>query len=68
MGVQHERAHVEQCGGCGVPRAGADYVERHEVVFAKGEFAGERGIIVLAECVCGITSVIPLSVDLGRAA
>lgn len=58
----------DQCVGCGASLDRAEYVERHEVVFAKGEFAGERGIIVLAECSCGITSVVPLCVDLRRAA
>ena len=58
----------DQCVGCGLSLQKADYVERHEVVFAKGEYAGARGVVIVAECHCGITTVVPLSVDLRRAA
>ena len=58
----------DSCVGCGASLDRAEYVERHEVVFAKGEYAGARGVVIVAECSCGHTSVIPLSVDLRRAA
>ena len=58
----------DHCGGCGASLAGADHVERHEIVFASGEFRGEPGTVIVAECSCGATSVVPLSVDLRRAA
>lgn len=60
--------HDDHCIGCGVLLDRAEYVERHDVTFAKGEYAGEPGIIVLAECVCGHTTVVPLCVDLRRVA
>ena len=60
--------HGDHCGGCGAPLAGADYVERHQVVFGAGEFRGEPGTVIVAECSCGATEVIPLSVDLRRVA
>ena len=58
----------DSCVGCGASLDRAEYLERHAVVFAKGEYAGEPGIVIVAECHCGITTVVPLSVDLRRAA
>ncbi len=58
----------DSCYGCGASLSAADHVEPHEMVYATGEYAGEPGIVVVAECSCGHTSVIPLSVDLRRAA
>ena len=58
----------DQCVGCGKLRSAADHLERHEVVFATGEFRGEPGIVIVAECSCGHTAVIPLSVSPRRAA
>ena len=60
--------HGDHCGGCGAPLARADYLERHQVVFGAGEFHGEPGVVIVAECACGHTSVVPLSVDLRRVA
>ena len=60
--------HGERCHGCGAPLTEADYYERHPVVFARGEFAGCRGVVIVAECSCGHTKVVPLSVDLRPAA
>ncbi len=53
---------------CGARLSGADHVERHKVVFASGEFEGEPGVAIIAECACGQTSVIALAVNLRRAA
>ena len=58
----------DQCVGCGASLDRAEYVERHPVVFARGEFAGCRGVVIVAECSCGHTKVVPLSVDLRPAA
>ena len=58
----------DSCVGCGTSLNRAEYLERHAVVFAKGEFAGEPGTVIVAECHCGHTTVVPLSVDLRRAA
>ena len=60
--------HHDSCYGCGASLGVADYLERHEVVFASGEFSGEPGTVVVAECSCGLTSVVALSVDPRRAA
>ena len=38
------------------------------LVYATGEYAGEPGTVIVAECPCGITSVIALSVNLRPAA
>ena len=60
--------HHDLCYGCGAPLSEADSVQRHDVVFATDEFSGEPGVVIGAECSCGITSVIPLSVNLRRVA
>ena len=57
----------DQCVGCGAALHGAE-VNRAAVTFARGEYAGERGVVIVAECSCGATSVIPLCVDLRPAA
>ena len=58
----------DECGGCGSSLTEADYVERADAIFAHGEFVGERGVVIVAECACGTTEVVPLSVDLRPAA
>ena len=58
----------DQCVGCGSSLERAEHVERERVTFARGEYAGERGDVVPAECDCGHTTVIALSVDLRPAA
>ena len=58
----------DSCHACEARLSAADYLERHQVVFANGEYAGEPGTVIVAECPCGITSVIALSVDLRPAA
>ena len=58
----------DQCPGCEAPLDAADHLERHDVTFATGEFSGEPGTVLVAECGCGATSVIPLCVNLRRAA
>jgi hypothetical protein len=58
----------DPCPACEARLSAADYLERHEVVFATGEFSGEPGTVIVAECPCGITSVIPFSVNLRRVA
>ena len=47
---------------------GAEYVKRHEVVYATGEFYGEPGTVIVCECDCGATTVVAYSVDLRPAA
>ena len=56
------------CVGCGASLARAASVERKNVTYTAGEFAGERGTVIVAECACGLITEIPFSVDLGRAA
>ena len=58
----------DPCPVCEARLSTADYVERHEIVFATGEFSGQPGTAIVAECSCGITSVIPLSVNLRKVA
>ena len=58
----------DSCYGCGTRLSAADYLKRHNVTFASGEFSGEPGTVIVAECPCGITSVIPFSVNLRRVA
>ena len=58
----------DYCPACGARLSLADYLERHDVVFATGEYRGEPGTVVVAECPCGTTSVIALSVNLRPAA
>ena len=60
--------HDDRCPACETRLSAADYVQRHDVVFATDEFSGEPGIVIVAECSCGITSVIPLCVNLRRVA
>ena len=60
--------HDDHCSGCGAPLIQAEYIERHDVTFATGEFRGEPGTVIVAECGCGATSVVPLCVNLRRAA
>ena len=59
---------ADSCPVCATPLSSADYLERHEVTFVKGEFRGEPGTVIVAECSCGHTAVIPLSVSPRRAA
>ena len=42
--------------------------ERVDHIYGRGEFAGERGIAVVAFCPCGTVTVIPWSVNPRRAA
>ena len=65
--IRAELRH-DSCYGCGASLSTAEHLERHEITFASGEFRGEPGTVIVAECRCGITSVIPFSVDLRRAA
>ena len=58
----------DNCPACAEPLSAAEYVTRHAVTFSKGEFRGEPGTVIVAECRCGHTAVVPLSVDLRRAA
>lgn len=58
----------DRCFGCGASLNRAAYVGREDVVYVRGEFAGEHGIVILAECSCGLTSVVPLSVSPRKAA
>ncbi len=60
--------HDDLCHACQARLSSADYLERHNVVFATDEFSGEPGTVIVAECSCGITSVIALSVNLRPAA
>ena len=60
--------HHDLCYGCGARLSAADYVQRHDLVFATDEFEGEPGTVIVAECSCGITSVIPFAVNLRRVA
>ena len=66
--VIRSELHDDQCVGCGDQLSVADYVQRASVTFARGEYAGERGVVIVAECSCGATSVVPLSVNLRPAA
>ena len=58
----------DYCPACGARLSLADYLERHDVVFATGEYRGEPGTVIVAECSCGATEVIPLCVNLRRVA
>ena len=58
----------DSCHVCKTRLSAADYLERRDVVYARGEYAGESGVVILAECSCGITSVIALAVNLRPAA
>jgi hypothetical protein len=58
----------DQCCGCGSSLQEAKYVERHDVIYAIREFAGEPGVAVAALCRCGSTSVVPFSVSPRRVA
>ncbi len=60
--------HGDSCPACEARLSASDYCERHEVVFATGEFSGEPGTVIVAECSCGLMSVIALSVNLRSAA
>ena len=53
---------------CGTSLDRATSVQREDVTYTAGEFRGEPGTVIIAECSCGITSVIPFSVDLRRVA
>ena len=53
---------------CGRSLGDVTAVDREPVVYTAGEFAGEPGVAVIASCRCGLTTVVPYSVDLGRAA
>jgi len=44
------------------------YARREDVTFTAGEFRGEPGVVLIALCPCGLTSVVPLSVSPRRAA
>ena len=55
--------HDDRCPTCDARLSAADYLNRHEVVFATGEYRGEPGMVIVCECPCGLTSVIPLSVS-----
>ena len=56
------------CPACEGRLGAADYLERHDVTFVSGEFSGEPGTVIVAECSCGQTSVVPLCVNLRPAA
>lgn len=58
----------DRCSGCAASLNRAAYAGRESVTFARGEYAGERGVVILAECGCGATSIVPLLVDLRPAA
>ena len=60
--------HDSDCRYCGESLKEAAYVGREDVTYTRGEFAGESGVALIALCGCGMTSVVPLSVDLRRAA
>jgi len=60
--------HNDQCDGCGSSLHNAEYIGRERVIFARGEYVGECGVVILAECSCGLTAVIALSVSPRRAA
>ena len=58
----------DHCVRCGSSLEGAEYVERERVTYVSGEFAGERGSVIVCECDCGATTVVAYSVDLRPAA
>ena len=59
--------HEERCW-CGASLGDAVRVRRENVIFTAGEFRDEPGVVAVALCRCGLTSVIPLVVNLRRAA
>lgn len=58
----------DYCPVCETRLSEAEHVTRHPVVYSTDEFYGEPGFVIVAECSCGHTAVIPLSVDLRRVA
>ena len=58
----------DQCVGCGSSLEQVEHVERERVTFARGEYAGEPGSVMVCECDCGATTVVAYSVDLRPAA
>ena len=56
------------CSHCAASLEGVVDFERVDHIYGRGEFAGERGIAVVAFCPCGTVTVIPWSVNPRRAA
>ena len=60
--------HEDSCYACGRSLGDVLLFDRERVRYTRGEFAGEIGTAVIARCGCGLTTVVPFSVDLGEAA
>ena len=60
--------HDSHCLGCGASLKGATSLERANVTYTEGEYAGEPGVAVVARCQCGVVTVVPFSVSPRRAA
>ena len=59
---------LENRCACGASLAEATRFARKSILYEEGEFAGCRGVLVLASCECGSVTKVPYSVELGRAA
>ena len=58
----------DRCYGCGASLDQVVDFQREDVTYTSGEFIGEPGVAVVALCRCGLTSVIPFTVNPRRAA